>query len=360
VKLGLAAVIGIVCALQSSVARADEAPSFSRVALLMPACEAPGLSADELRSALTLDLRDGGVTLAPSGEHSPATDLLVNLEAVCEKPSELTLAASFQGKHHARRIDLGELPPAQRARVLSLSLAELLQQFEQPPPNAASGEAPPLEGKPGDSVAPTNQPPATPEPAPVPKQPAPKPPAPTPRSDGARDEGESHRSRADTSSRWQLSLAPELRAFETTTLWGAHAALRRGRWSAGLHLLTGQSRVEAGKVAILTPHASASYSLPLFGTPEDALLEAGPRLGAGRTFMTAEASAVGRANSAADVYLDAALLASYSLRLSPAWRGSLGAELGYARGPIGYGDDIVIARTSGLFASIWLEGALLL
>jgi hypothetical protein len=359
VKLGRAALTSLICATLTSGAQADEVSRFSRVALLLPACEAPGLSAGELRSAVTLDLRDEGVTLAPAGEHSPSTDVLVSLEAACETPTELTLSASFQDERHARRVDLGELPPAQRARVLSLSLAELLSQFEHAPPSLAPGPAP-VEEKPADTPAPPTAPPEPAKPAPVSKQPAPKPRAPAPSDVSTRDEGDSRRPTTDASSRWQLSLAPELRFFQTTTLWGGQAAVRRGRWAAGLHLLTAQRSVLAGSVTTVTPHASVAYFLPLFGRSEGALFEAGPRLGAGRTFMTAEASAVGKASNAEDVYLDAAAQASYSLRFMSVWRAVLGAELGYAHGPIGYADDLVIARTSGPFASVWLEGALAL
>ena len=36
----------------------------------------------------------------------------------------------------------------------------------------------------------------------------------------------------------------------------------------------------------------------------------------------------------------------------------LGAELGYGRGPIGYADNVVIAQTSGPFASLSVESSL--
>jgi hypothetical protein len=38
----------------------------------------------------------------------------------------------------------------------------------------------------------------------------------------------------------------------------------------------------------------------------------------------------------------------------------LGAEIGYGRGPIGYADNVVVAQTAGPFASLLLEGSLLL
>ena len=57
-------------------ALADAPAAFSRVALLLPTCELPGLGSSELRSAVALDLRDESLTLAPAGELSSPTDVL--------------------------------------------------------------------------------------------------------------------------------------------------------------------------------------------------------------------------------------------------------------------------------------------
>src|SRR5216117_3640669 len=95
-------------------APAAETP-FSRVAVLLPTCEQAGIGASELRDALALDLRDEQLTLAPAGEISPATDVLVRIEAACALEAELTLHAEFGDERRSRRVDLRELPPPQRA-----------------------------------------------------------------------------------------------------------------------------------------------------------------------------------------------------------------------------------------------------
>jgi len=157
---------------------------------------------------------------------------------------------------------------------------------------------------------------------------------------------------------WQLTLAPELRFFKTSSLWGARALGHYAAWSAGIDFLNARQSALPGTVSTVVVHASCAYNFKLLGEPEGSLLEAGPRLGAGRTFMNARANAMGRAASAQDVYLDAAFGARYSFRLSAALGLGLGAELGYARGPIGYADNLEIARTAGGFASLMVDGAL--
>ena len=108
---------------------------------------------------------------------------------------------------------------------------------------------------------------------------------------------------------------------------------------------------------LVAAHASFAYHFRLLGEPEGSLLEAGPRLGAGRTFMNAEANTTARAANARDVYLDAAFGARYAFKLSSRFRLGLDAELGYARGPIGYADNLEIARTAGGFASLLVDAA---
>jgi len=148
VKVGVTAVVGLVGMTAAAAALADEAPRFSRVTLLLPTCEQPGLAPSVLRSALSLDLRDQGLLLAPPGEAS-AGDVLVRIEAACSADAELTLQVELQHETRTRHIDLSELPPAQRARALSLSLAELLSQLDPartPLAHAddAAGEAQPV------------------------------------------------------------------------------------------------------------------------------------------------------------------------------------------------------------------------
>ncbi len=358
-KVGLAVVAGLVGTTAVAAVLADEARA-SRVALLLPTCEQPGLTSSELRNALSLDLRDEGLVLAPPGEVSP-DDVVVRIEAACSADAELTLQVALQHETRTRRIDLSELPPAQRVRALSLSLAELLSQLDSArAPRAAKTEAEAVEPQPVSAEAPSSSEPAA----------SAKPPS-TPSAKGARHapkappaarpEPESPQKDRQSPSKaraiWQLTLAPELRFFQTTSLWGARALGHYGAWSAGIDLLSARQSALPGTVSTFVVHASCAYGFRLLGEPAGSLLEAGPRLGAGRTFMNAQANAIGRAASAQDVYLDAAFGAHYSFKLSAAFRLGLGAELGYARGPIGYADNLEIARTAGGFASLMVDGA---
>jgi hypothetical protein len=115
--------------------------------------------------------------------------------------------------------------------------------------------------------------------------------------------------------------------------------------------------VPPGRVTTLLLHGSLAYSPVVSGKLEASRLEAGLRLGFGRTFMVAEASSGVAAHDAQDLYLDAALTSRYSLQVSPVLRLGLGAELGYAHGPVGYADDVEVARTAGAFASVLLDVA---
>jgi len=342
-----------------------EARSFSRVALLLPACEAPGLGASTLREAVALDLRDAGLTLAPAGELSATSDVLVQVAMDCAEDSQFTLNAEFAEQRHTRRVDLSELPRPQRARALSLAVAELLALFKEPPPPASAGElagpseAPPVATAPptteAAAAAPAPTTAAAPSPAPtkVPAASAATPATPT-ATTPPRDDREPA---TEPPPSWSLSVAPELRFFDTTWLYGGRALAHYGAWSAGGDLLRAQESVSAGSVTTLVLHGSVAYSFVLNGTPERAQLEAGPRLGLGRTFMTAAPTAAARGADAADVYFDAALGARYSRRISATLRLGLGAELGYARGPIGYADNMVVASSAGSFASVLLDAS---
>jgi hypothetical protein len=329
--------------------------------MLLPACEQPGLGSSELREAVALDLRDERLTLAPAGELSPASDVLVRVEAACSADSELTLHAEFGDERHTRRVDLSELPAPQRARALSLAVAELLALFGQPPPAPSTTELAPA------SAA---QPPAATRAAPVAAMPesattaspAPKTPAPLTRRSAlqpnpAADQAERQRT-SPVPAEWRLSVAPELRFFDTTWLWGGRALAHYGPWSAGLDLLRAQESVQAGRVSTLVVHGNFAYSFVLMGGIERSSFEAGPRFGVGRAFMAAEAGTSARAYDAQDVYLDAAFGARYLLRLSPVFRIGIGGELGYARGPIGYADDREVASTSGSFASLLVDASM--
>jgi hypothetical protein len=72
--------------------------------------------------------------------------------------------------------------------------------------------------------------------------------------------------------------------------------------------------------------------------------------------MNAQARWPALAFSARDTYFDGALGIRYSFNPTRALRLGLAAEVGYARGPIGYADGVAVARTSGPFASFLLDG----
>ena len=347
-KLGVVARASAWLLTASLSASAVEAPPFSRVALLLPACEAPGLAASDLRAAVALDLHDVSLTLAPAGELSSESDVLVQVAADCSTYREFTLQAQFGDERHMRRVDLSELASSQRARALSLAVAELLALFGAPaePASASSSASTP-------AAEPTPQM-AHPEP-PAASTPRPVPPARAPARTSAPPLRTDHRLTKRPSPAWSLSLAPELRFFDMTQLWGGRALARYGAWSVALDVLRSEESVPSGRVTTLLLHGSVAYSLRVSGERARSQLEAGPRLGFGRTFMTAEASSAAAAHDAQDLYLDAALTARYSLRASPLVGFGLGAELGYARGPIGYADDVEVARTAGAFGSLLLD-----
>lgn len=350
-------VVAVVAYLLAGVSSAaGEAARFTGVALVLPACQAPGLDSAQIRSALSLDLRDESLLLAPAGALSP-DHVLLQIGADCAREAELTLLARFGDEEHTRQVDFSELPPEQRARALSLSLAELLSLFEAT--QVAPSEVQPTNGEP--VPAPAAAPSAVESASPAQPQ-APKPTtkaltrSTTDELDRAASGSESDERRHRERSRaWQLSVAPEYRAFETTSLWGGRAQVDHNAWSVGIDLLYARASAAPGSVSTYLIHASVARRWALAGDPERSLLEAGPRLGAGRSFMSAEASATAQAASAQDVYADAALAARYSLWISAGFRLGVGAELGYARGPIGYADEVVIARTAGPFAALLLD-----
>jgi hypothetical protein len=350
VKLGVVARASACLLTVSLNALAAEAPAFSRVALLLPACEGPGVAASDLRAAVALDLRDVSLTLAPPGEMSSSSDVLVQVATDCSTYSQFTLQAQFADVRHTRHVDLSELASAQRARALSLAVAELLALF-------AEATDP---SDPSPSPLPST-PPAEPAATPAPAEPTSTvPPARAPSAKAAVRTGAAppvpaHRRGKRSASPWSLSVAPELRFFDTTQLWGGRAVARYAVWSAGLDLLRSQDNVLPGRVTTLLLHGSIAYSHVVSGARERSHLEAGPRVGFGRSFMTAEASSGAAAHDAQDLYLDAALTGRYSLRASPRLSFGVGAELGYARGPIGYADDVEVARTAGACAALLLD-----
>jgi hypothetical protein len=336
VKLGQALCLSSWLAL-SNVAIASEGLPFSRVALLLPGCDLPGLGSGQLRDAAALELQGEGLALAAPGELAPQTDVLVIIEATCPADGEVTLSAEYAGQRHERRVELSELAHNERARALSLSLAELLAAFRHDPSPAPSASqsaaqseptpAPmlPVEAKPGPAAAPEN-------------------------TDGARPIDRTERASVGG------GLAAELRLFEGALLWGARAQVERSAWSASADVLAGKTSVAAGDVTSVLVQMNVAHYVRLLGRPEAALVTGGPRAGAGvATFVVSEGPSA-RGASALDFYLDAAISARLSLRTGDAWRWALAAEVGYARGPVGRADGVEVTRSAGLFTSL-LVGA---
>lgn len=320
------------------------AVAAERVALLLPECELPGVTASELREAVALDLQPDGLVLAPPGELSPGRDVQVLVEATCPAPDELTLRAERGAERQRRTLRLSELASEQRPRALSLALTELVSLVLHPPPplvEAAPEPKPePAPAKPPELTKPS-------EPARVVAPPAPA--TITPEAELL--------SPSPTPVAWQVGLAPQARFFKATSLWGVRLQLSRGRFRFGAGYMTARSEAPAGSVSTSLTHSSAGYAFPLLGDPERTVLESGPRVGAGFTLMSARANEGGTAYDARDWYLDAAWTARFQAALSASLRLGLGAELGYGRGPIGYADDVVIARTSGPFLSVLVDVA---
>ncbi|RYZ02540.1 MAG: hypothetical protein EOO73_31365 [Myxococcales bacterium] len=322
-----------------------------RVALLLPACELPGVGGNELREAVALDLRLEDVVLAPPGELSPGRDVQLLVEASCASPDELILHAELGQERQRRKLRLSELAAEQRPRALSLALTELVSLVLHP--------SPPLPSPEPQAEPPTPAPPPPPDSAaPIPaKKP---PPEPTKTSSGpvSGTLPEDRPTRSRKHAAWYLGVAPQLRFFGGTALWGAQVQLSRARLRYGAGLLMTRTQASSGSVWTRLAHLEAGYGFSLWRSAVGAALESGPRLGVGHTFMSARSTGAATAYDAHDWYLDAAWTARYQLELSGSIRLGLGAELGYGRGPIAYADDVLIAQTSGPFASVTLDGAL--
>jgi hypothetical protein len=332
----------LVLALSSPVGAAGE----ERVALLLPACELPGVNGSELREAVALDLQADGLLLAPMGELSRGRDVELLIEASCPVPELLTLHAERGSARQARTLRLSELAAEQRPRALSLALTELVsllfipaptpaEEPESAPASASTPPAPPALA-PSTPVAPVVRPDADakPEPSPV--------------------EAESKPARAS----WWLGLAPHFRLFRVTTLGGAQALLSRGRLRYAAGLLMARSETSSGSVWTRLAHVSAAYAFPLWGEPKGSVVESGPRLGFGYGFMSARANDGVSAHDARDWYADGAWMARYQASSFASTRLGIGLELGYGLGPVGYADDSAIARLSGPFVSLTADCSL--
>jgi hypothetical protein len=332
-------------ALLLSVPRPLLAADAQRVSILLPHCELPGVRSGELRRAVALELQSEGLLLSPVGDLSSADDAQVLVEADCLAPDELTLHAQHGTLHQSRGFRLSELAAQQRPRALALSISELASMVlhplalnpTEPEPLVLHEEEPRPAGKSPSAAAP-----------------------PSPAVSSVNPASAAANVSPDIEPAWRLAMMPELRLFSHTTLWGARAQLERARFRYAAGLLVAPSQAPAGSVLTRLAHVSAAYAFPLLGEAGRSLIEMGPRLGLGYTFMSARADATATATDARDWYADVAWAARCSRTISRSVRLGLGAEIGYGRGPIGYADNVVIVQTSGRFASHLLEGSLLL
>ena len=340
-------------ALLLTLARPTLADDAERVLLLMPGCELPFVNAGELRQAVALDLQSEGLALTPVGEFSPGRDLLVIVETNCLAPDELTLRAERGAFRQSRTFHLSELTVEQRARALSLALAELATLVLHPPPPGAPTPSPadpePVESTKSESTA-AAKPPALPAVAAAPRTPS------DTSSPVSTRAAKKHAPPDDRGVR--LGVAPELRFFADTTLWGMSARLQRAQWRYGAGLLMAPEQAPIGTVWTRLVQANAAYAFPLLGEVRSLLVESGPRVGLGYAIMSVRPAAGARGYGARDWYADVAWTLRFTQGFSRAFQLGLGAELGYARGPIGYADNFVIAQTSGPFASLSLEVSL--
>jgi len=335
-------------ALLLTLARPTLADNAERVSLLMPGCELPFVNAGELRQAVALDLQSEGLALTPAGEFSPGRDLLVIIETNCLAPDELTLRAERGAFRQSRTFHLSELAIEERTRALSLSLAELASLVPRPPPGPPppSPAAPePVELTKSESTAAAKPPPPAVAAASRTLSSAPSP--------ASARTAKKHAPPDDRA--FRLGVAPELRFFADTTLWGMSARLQRAHWRYGAGLLMAPEHAPIGTVWTRLAQANVAYAFPLLGEVRSGLVETGPRLGLGYAIMSVQPVAGARGYGARDWYADLAWTVRFTQGFSRAFQLGLGAELGYARGPIGYADNFVIAQTSGRFASLSLE-----
>lgn len=333
-----------------------EDAQFSRVALLLPACELPGASVAELRTALQLELQGEGLLLAPPGELSSTTDVLVRIDVTCEQASGISLRAEYAGSLRERRVELDELRSEQRARALALAVAELLASLRR---GADSEPAPTTDSQPVSSPSasafgereppPASQSAAVPPPAAVPR-PAPSgtpAPAAVQRVDRVVAEHAPLR----------LGIAPELRLFGASPLWGARLAAEQWPWTVSLDGLASQASAPAGNVISVVAQLNLARLTRLLGDPNSMAFEAGPRVGVGIGAFLVDAGPSARGADALDIYLDAALTTRWLLLGARRLRAGLAAEIGYARGPVGYADEREVARMYGPFVSLLVDAS---
>jgi hypothetical protein len=323
----------------------------ARALLLLPTCPLEGISEQELRAALALELQADGLTLAAPGDGFGRSDALLEIDSTCQPNAELSLRVLFQDKERSRTLSLAELPPGTRSRMLALSLAELIDRLEPEPP-APAAPAP---------MAEESAPPESPEPAAPPPESSAPPPAETPASEAREPapvppEIDAPEEPTPSGQRLALVLAPELRWFSSgDALFGGRLGLDTTRVFAGAGLLIGGSSSDVGDVDALLLQGFAGYRLIDRELGSGFSTSFGPRAGLGWIEVTGSSGDNDvAATSAGTLYLDAAVFGDVRLVLSRQFRFSLGVEGGVSRGLVALADGATAASYDGVFIAGFL------
>lgn len=335
--------------------------------LLLPRCSLEGLSEAALRAALALELEASGLTLATPEAKPALNDVELEVQSDCAHNFELELHARRHGAHRARRLSLAGLPEKTRARLLALSLAELVEHLgsEPRPPSetqetrseqqpAGAPEPPASTGAPSASAgAPSaeteERSTSTPKPSASPHSPAPA--ASIAPRDTKERSPEHDVSATSSLRRGALELGPKLRLFASgDALFGGHLELHAARWLAGATVLFGGSTSSLGELDVSLWHGFVGYHLVDHELSSRFSVSLGPRLGAGRIQVagsTREPNVT--ASSAGALYLDGALFGKLRWRASRHLGAALKLEGGVSRGASALADGASLATYDGAF-----------
>jgi hypothetical protein len=338
------------------VATPCRADAPARALLLLPACPLEGVTEQELRAALALELQADGVTLAEPGGDLGRSDLLLEVESSCHPGAELRLRVLFRDRERQRTLSLAELPRGTRARLLALSLAELVDRLE-PKATAPEASEAPSTGEPPPAAPPatSDAPSSSPSPAP--------PPEPEPSDETVADEAplDSPPESLDLARPIAFGVAPELRWFTPkSALFGGRLTFDTTRITGGAGLLVGRSGSNVGDVDALLVHGFAGYRLFHEELGRGLSLGLGPRVGVGWIQVAGSSSdAEIETSSASAPYFDASVFGELRADVSPLLRFSLGAEAGVARGLVALADGDPVASYDGFFVGgflgLWLS-----
>lgn len=153
--------LGLAFAPASAHAQSGEAmPELAR--LLLPACEGQAVAPAELIDALGLELQGHGIRLnEPAADHdgTPAVAILALDAPECQQSSlVIRVIAPATGRATEEQVTLDDIPQSDRARILALTIAELLErswaELVAPPPRPEPPPPPSVEPTPPEATAP--------------------------------------------------------------------------------------------------------------------------------------------------------------------------------------------------------------